>query len=146
MSIPWKPIGSGLAGVLVGAGVGAVMGLVETYACLFACAKMLGLRDQEGLVILAGAPLGAIHGGIVGLLVGLGVRNALDWVLGALVGLLLWAPLFFGGSHLRSNALILLAFLTPLLCGGMAAALQANRATKQEHRAIQAPTGENPRV
>lgn len=146
MSIPWKLVGSGLAGVLVGAGVGAVMGLVETYACIFACAKMLGLRDQEGLIILAGAPLGAIHGGVVGLLVGLGVRNALDWVLGALVGLLLWAPLFFGGAHLKSNALILLAFLTPLLCGGMAAALQACRTPKQEHQALATPTGSDPRV
>ena len=125
MKLHWKKIGGGLGGVLIGGVMGAVLGFVETHAIILAFEKPLGLQDQEGLIILAGAPFGAFHGAAVGLLAGLGVRNACGWALGAIVGLALWAPLFLRGTHQYSNVMLLLALTLPLWCGGVGAGLQA---------------------
>jgi hypothetical protein len=131
MKIPWKRIAQGLGGAMMGAALGAVLGFVETYLIILSFANTLGLRDQEGLIIFAGAPFGAIHGGIVGFLVGLGVRNPLGWVLGTLVGLGLWAPVFFWGTRYHSNIILLLVLAMPLLCGGLGTALQACFTTRR---------------
>jgi len=137
--IPWKRLGAGLGGAVGGALLGAVMGFVEAYVVLVACSDFLGFGDQDGLIILAVGPFGAIHGAVVGLLVGLGVRNVRGWVLGALVGLGLWAPLFLWGAHHKSNVIMLLALLLPLLCGGIGRAVQADLARKRERQPREAP-------
>jgi hypothetical protein len=90
----WRRVGAGLGGAFVGAALGTVMGFAATYVGLVAFDNLLGFGDQDGLIILAGGPIGAIYGAVLGFLVGLEVRNVGGWVLGALVGMGLWAPLF----------------------------------------------------
>jgi hypothetical protein len=145
MKMSWKRLGAGLGGALLGAALGAVMGFAEAYAVLVACSGFLGFGDQDGLIILAVAPFGAIHGGIVGLLVGLGVRNVGGWVLGALVGLGFWAPLFLWAAHHHSNVILLVAVSMPLWCGGIGAVLQ-NCLTNQRERPPQEPPEEGSRT
>ncbi len=130
----WERFGSGLGHAFCGAVLGAVMGFVEPYLVITACAGLLGFMDQDGMIVLAGVPFGAIHGAIVGLLVGLGVRDAHGWVVGALVGLGFWAPLFLLGAHNKSNVIELVALLMPLWCGGIGAALQAPLRSKEDHQ------------
>lgn len=112
-------LGSGLGHAFCGAVLGAVMGFVEPYLVITACAGWLGFMDQDGMIVLAGVPFGAIHGAIVGLLVGLGVRGAHGWVVGALVGLGFWAPLFLLGAHNRSNVIELKEIKACVSCGAV---------------------------
>jgi hypothetical protein len=122
MHIIRQRLGTGLAGLFLGVVLGAIMGFAGAYVAVLASADFLGFRDQDGLIILAGPPVGAIHGGVVGLLIGLGVRNIGGWVLGTLVGLTVWAPLFLLGAHHNSNVLAALALAMPV-CGGCIGAI-----------------------
>jgi hypothetical protein len=137
MKTPWKRIGAGLGGALAGALLGAVMGFVEAYVVLVACSDFLGFGDQDGLILIALAPFGAIHGAVIGLLRGLGLRNVLGWVPGALVGLGLWAPVFLWGGHHQSMVIMLAALLMPIWCGGIGAGLHACRKSKKEPQLVE---------
>ena len=139
MKTPWKRIGAGLGGALAGALLGAVMGFVEADVVLVACSDFLGFGDQDGLIMLAVAPFGAIHGAVIGFLLGVGLRNFLGWVPGVLFGLGLWAPLFLWGAHHQSMVIMLAALLMPLWCGGIGAALHACRKSKREPPPVESP-------
>jgi hypothetical protein len=125
MKITWQRLGAGIGGALVGALAGAVMGFFEAYLAIRVSADLLGFSDQDGMIILAGLPCGAIHGGLVGLLLGLGFRNVGGWVLGTLVGLAFWGPMFLWGAHQHANITALLALGLPFCCGGFGAVCQA---------------------
>lgn len=130
MQMTWARLGAGLVGALGGAALGAVLGFIEANVVVAASTNLLGFRDQDGMIILAAVPFGAVHGGVIGLIVELGVQKICGWGLGAVVGLGVWAPLFLWGGHHESNAVMLLALLMPLLCGGIGAAVRGRLPSK----------------
>ena len=149
MKIPWRRLGAGFAGALGGATLGAVMGFagafigIAAYHDGYQALRGIQCRGEEGMLTVAGVPFGAIHGGVVGFIIGLGVRNALGWLLGAQVGLCLWAPLLLC-SH-RSGVIPFLAIAMPLWCGGIGAALQ-QCFTNERGRPRQEPPEEGSRT
>jgi hypothetical protein len=127
--------------MLAGAVVGLVVGFAGVLGFLGLCADyFFKAGEGDGMIAFYTGPLGAIIGGVTGLLGGLRRRGAWAWGLGALVGLGPGALLFLMDARQQSNVSGFFALLMPVLFGLLGRGAQEFIAGRRKSQPSQSPT------